>query len=109
MTPDAYRAFTANLTANLAARPDALGLVALGSMADRDYPPDRWSDHDFFVIVADGRDEAFRSDLGWLPDAAEVALAVRETEHGFKAIYRSGHLIEFAVFTVEQLEVALPD
>jgi hypothetical protein len=106
MTPDAYRAFTAALTANLAERPAALGLVALGSMAARDYPPDRWSDHDFFVIVDDDHEEAFRTDLGWLPDAHDVVLAVRETAHGFKAIYRSGHLIEFAVFTLEQLEIA---
>jgi hypothetical protein len=25
-----------------------LGLVAVGSMAARDYEPDEWSDHDFF-------------------------------------------------------------
>jgi hypothetical protein len=106
MTPHAYRAFTAALTANLTERPAALGLVALGSMAERDYPPDRWSDHDFFVIVDEGHDASFRDDLSWLPDLDEVVLAVRETAHGFKAIYRHGHLIEFAVFTLEQLEIA---
>ena len=51
LTPDAYAAFTEALRARLEADPRVVGLVALGSMARRDYEPDRWSDHDFFVIT----------------------------------------------------------
>ena len=51
MTPDAYQRFSRTLIDRLDGMPAVLGLVALGSMAARDYGPDRWSDHDFFVIV----------------------------------------------------------
>lgn len=106
MTPDEYQKFTQRLTANLEADERVLGLVALGSMAARDYQPDRWSDHDFFVVVPPGAQDTFRSDLGWLPDAGQVALAFRETAHGLKVIYRSGHLLEFAVFEPDELHLA---
>ena len=36
-------------------------------MADRDYSPDEWSDHDFFLISQPGEQEALRQDLSWLP------------------------------------------
>ncbi len=63
-----YRTFTATLTETLAVDGRVVGLIALGSMAEQDYPPDRWSDHDFFVITEPGAQEAFRADLSWLPD-----------------------------------------
>jgi hypothetical protein len=106
MHPEAYQRFSQTLLDRLSNNPAVLGLVALGSMAERDYGPDRWSDHDFFVITEDGQETAFRDDLSWLPDTSDIVLAVRDTEHGSKVIYRNGHLVEFAVFTLEQLEVA---
>lgn len=106
MTPENYRAFVESLTGTLADDERVLGLVALGSMAEVDYFPDRWSDHDFFVIVRDGAQEHFRSDLSWLPYATDVAFAFRETAHGLRAVYRDGHLVEFAVFDVEELRLA---
>ena len=42
-----YDAFAADLTAALEARPEVLGLVAVGSFASG---PDEWSDHDFLVL-----------------------------------------------------------
>jgi Streptomycin adenylyltransferase len=83
-----------------------LGLVALGSMARQDTQPDRWSDHDFFVIVRSGEQETFRQNLSWLPDAGDLVLSYRETAHGLKALYRDGHLLEFAVFDPEELHLA---
>lgn len=106
MQPDEYRAFTDRLRARLAEDARAIGLVAVESMAERDYAPDDWSDHDFFVITAPGGQEALRVDLGWLPDPADVALAFRETDHGLKVIYGDGHLLEFAVFDLEELGLA---
>ena len=76
MQPDAYRAFTQALTERLRADPRAIGLVAVGSMADRDYGPDEWSDHDFFVITPPGGQEELRSDLSWLPSADRIALSL---------------------------------
>lgn len=106
MTPDEYQEFTQRLMGNLAQRDNVLGFVALGSMAARDYQPDRWSDHDFFVVTPPGAQEVFRADLGWLPDADDIALAFRETAHGLKVLYRSGHLLEFAVFDPDELRLA---
>ena len=104
--PDAYRAFTQELTDRLAADPRAIGLVALGSMADRDYAPDEWSDHDFFVITPPGGQEELRNDLSWLPSADRVALSFRETEHGLGVIYDDGHMLEFAVFDLDEIALA---
>jgi predicted nucleotidyltransferase len=104
--PDDYRAFTAKLRARLAGDERVVGIVAVGSMAARDYEPDAWSDHDFFVITRPGEQEALRGDLGWLPDRARVALSFRETDHGLKVIYDDGHLIEFAVFDLDEIALA---
>lgn len=106
MRADAYRAFTRELTDCIRNERRAIGLVAVGSMADRDYSPDEWSDHDFFVIAEQGQQEALRNDLSWLPRREGVALSFRETEHGVTVIYDDGHLLEFAVFDLEELGVA---
>jgi predicted nucleotidyltransferase len=103
--PD-YRRFTRELHLRLESDPRVLGLVAVGSMAERDYAPDGWSDHDFFVVVAPGAEESFRSDLRWLPRSEEIALSFRETAHGVKVVLRDGHLLEFAVFDPEELSLA---
>src|SRR3954451_8401798 len=104
--PDDYRAFTEELRTRLTDDERVIGLVALGSMADRDYSPDEWSDHDFFVITEPGGQEALRVDLDWLPRREEVALAMRETEHGLLVLYEDGHMLEFAVFDLDEIALA---
>ena len=106
MDAESYERFTERLHDSLAADGRVLGLVALGSMAAQDTKPDRWSDHDFFVIVRDGEQEGFRRDLSWLPDAGGLVLSYRETAHGLKALYQNGHLLEFAVFDLHELRLA---
>ncbi|HYO24292.1 MAG TPA: hypothetical protein VEQ85_05020 [Lacipirellulaceae bacterium] len=106
MTPEEYDTFTRELQGRLAADARVLGLVALGSMAARDYRPDRWSDHDFFVVVAPGTQEAMRADLAWLPGRERIVLSFRETAHGHKVLYDDGHLLEFALFDLEELSLA---
>lgn len=106
MDADGYDLFTERLREALAADERVLGLVALGSMARQDTQPDRWSDHDFFVVVRSGDQETFRQDLSWLPDARDLVLSYRETAHGLKALYRDGHLLEFAVFDPGELHLA---
>lgn len=106
MEREAYERFTAELTTRLAADGRVVGLVALGSMAALDYQPDRWSDHDFFVITQPGEQEYFRTDLVWLPRSAEIVFWFRETEHGVKVVYADGHLLEFAVFDTQELALA---
>jgi hypothetical protein len=100
---DDYDRFTAELLDSLRADARVLGLVALGSMAAQDYQPDRWSDHDFYLVVPPEHAEALRTDLRWLPRRADVVLALRETPHGLKVLYRDGHLLEFAVFSPDEL------
>lgn len=99
----AYRSFTERLVAAVSAEPGALGLIAVGSMADRDTHPDEWSDHDFLVVVAPGAQEALRQRADWLPDHERLVYRFRETPHGLKALYQSGHLIEYAVFDPDEL------
>jgi hypothetical protein len=106
MDPTAHRAFTEALLTRLAAEPEVLGLVTLGSTSGLPPGPDAFSDHDFFVVTMPGVQERWRRDLGWLPDAASVVLAFRETAHGVKALYASGHLVEFAVFDPDELALA---
>ena len=105
MDASAYMRFIEQLTTNLQARDDVLGLVLVGSTAARERQ-DEWSDHDFFVITLDASAEPTRQTLDWLPDHAAIALAVRETAHGLKVVYESGHVLEFAVFTLGELALA---
>ncbi|MBU6347567.1 MAG: hypothetical protein KGQ38_03025 [Actinomycetales bacterium] len=89
--------FRNQLRDNLRKRPEVTGLVFLGSSAKLSRV-DEWSDHDFFVFTQHENCEGFRSDLSWLPDHEEISIAVRETDHGLKVVYRNGHVLEFAIF-----------
>ena len=101
-----YRAFTDRLIAWAETKPEVMGLVALGSMAGRGRAPDEWSDHDFWVVVEDGAAESLRTASDWLPDPERIVLFFRETSHGVKAVYDDGHLLEPAVFELDELSVA---
>ncbi len=105
MDGDEYRAFTERLIGWADASPEVKGLVALGSMAERDRIPDEWSDHDFWVVVDDGAAERLRSTPDWLPDPERIVLFFRETRHGVKAVYDDGHLLEPAIFEAGELSV----
>src|SRR5262249_45257236 len=100
MTP-AFAAFTAALVARLEADPDVIALVMVGSASGLPPAPDEFSDHDFFVITRTGAQERFRCECAWLPDAESIALSFRDTAHGLKVLYASGHIAEFAVFDLE--------
>ena len=106
MDAAAYSALTDALSRRLDGDPRVVGLVALGSMSGDGPAPDAFSDHDFFVVTRSGTQEAFRTELGWLPGADRAVLVHRETEHGLKVILDDGHLLELAVFDLEELLVA---
>jgi lincosamide nucleotidyltransferase B/F len=101
-----YEEFTRELIRRLSGDDRILGIVAVGSMAAQDYLPDQWSDHDFFVIVQTGHQEHFRTELGWLPHSENIIFSFRETAHGVKVLYSTGHLLEFAVFDSHELQLA---
>ncbi len=104
MQRDAFYGFTDRLSAWASMADGVLGLVLLGSTAGTSHPPDGWSDHDFFVIAEPGATERLRSSTAWLPRrAAAIALHERDTEHGAWVVYDDGHLLEYAVFTLDEL------
>lgn len=89
---------------SLPARPDALALLALGSVGRETGRADRWSDLDFFVIVCIGAKPRHLADLGWLQAAHPLAWTSANTRDGFKALMTDGAFCDFAVF--EPAEVA---
>ncbi|MEM7333293.1 MAG: hypothetical protein AAF490_14480 [Chloroflexota bacterium] len=106
MNLDAYRQFTQSLTERCKKDGRIIGLIALGSMADQDYAPDQWSDHDFFLITQPGQQQSVKNDLSWLPNAENVIFLHQETHFGLRAFYHHGHLIELAIFDLNELSVA---
>ena len=105
MEPLAFQDYLDRLVAGLAADPRVLGVIGLGSTGAASRPPDRWSDHDVWVVVEAGAEAGFRADPFWLPDPERVVLWMRETAHGMKAVYDDGHLVEAAVFRPDELAV----
>lgn len=82
----------------------AVGLVLLGSAARSEAARrDEWSDHDFFVIAADGKGDEVRDVRAWLPDADRVVTVAREGAIGFAVLYDDGHLMEFAAASGAEL------
>ncbi|HMQ29887.1 MAG TPA: hypothetical protein PKD53_04125 [Chloroflexaceae bacterium] len=87
----------------LARRPDALGLVGVGSAgAERDRL-DAYSDLDFYAVVEDGAKARYLDRLDWLEEAGPIAYSFRNTTDGYKLLYADGVFCEFAVFTAAEL------
>lgn len=91
----------------LARRPDALGLVGVGSAgAERDRL-DAYSDLDFYAVVEAGAKARYLDRLDWLEEAGPVAYRFRNTVDGYKLLYADGVFCEFAVFTPSELAEAV--
>ncbi|CUR55818.1 conserved hypothetical protein [metagenome] len=97
-----FEDYTDRLLRSVSAYDEVEGLVLLGSTAATERV-DAWSDHDFYLVVAPGTEEHFRTDLAWLPDQDQIGFSARETEHGLKVVYRSGQVLEFAVANASDL------
>lgn len=93
-----FRQFSTRLAAAAQEHEAVRALILVGSSAMTERQPDAYSDHDFFLVTTDGQQEAFRQDVGWLPDADHIVLTLRETEHGLFVLYDWPHVLEFAVF-----------
>lgn len=100
-----FEAYTRRLVEWAVGRDDVLGIVTLGSTAATTHPPDRYSDHDLFVVTVDGAAQSLRDDVRWLPDADRIALCHADTEHGRGVVYDDGHLVEIAIFELDELHV----
>jgi hypothetical protein len=97
MNPQDFQTFTEVLVANLETDERVLGLIAAGSMAGVSHQPDEWSDHDFWLVVTPGSADWYVQNTAWMPASDEIALYFQEHHGGLKTVYRSGHLLEFAV------------
>jgi lincosamide nucleotidyltransferase B/F len=78
-------------------KPTCLGLLALGSCAQQERF-DEWSDLDFFVMVEEGSQESYLSDLDWLQACAPLAYVFRNSRDGHKIMWEDGIYAEYAVF-----------
>jgi hypothetical protein len=97
----------AALALSLAARDDALALLALGSVGVETERLDAWSDLDFFVLVRKGAKPRYLAQLDWLAAAHPVAWHFPNTVDGHKALMADGVFCEFAVFELHEL-AAIP-
>lgn len=88
---------------SLALRPDALGLLGLGSVGRETDRLDAHSDLDFFVIVRPGAKGTYLTSLDWLEDAHPVMWHFPNTADGQKALMDDGVFCEFAVFEPDEL------
>ena len=93
--------------ASIAARPDALALIGLGSCGVETHRLDDWSDLDFFVIVQAGAKAAWLRDLGWLDAAHPIAWHFQNTADGHKVLMADGVFCEFAVFEPQELDAVV--
>ncbi|GGJ54077.1 hypothetical protein [Deinococcus roseus] len=102
MNKEQFQAFKEALAHKTQQNPELVGLVFLGSSADASRQ-DQWSDHDFFLISQEGLQDRYRKDLSWLPDDFAISLGFQDTDHGVQVISETGHLLEFAVFSEDEL------
>ena len=105
MRAEQYDEFTQALQQNLEQDKRVVALIALGSMAEP-ARRDEGSDHDFWVIVAPDAQEDFLCSLSWLPDHTSIDFALRQAGCYYTVLYQDGHIAEFAVFALAQLEQA---
>ncbi len=81
----------------------ALALIGLGSVGLELDRIDAYSDLDFFAIVEAGYKSAYIRSLEWLSDVHPIAYSFRNTEDGYKLLFKDGIFCEFAVFELDEL------
>jgi hypothetical protein len=94
-----------DLGAHLAARPDAIALLGLGSAGVEHHRMDEHSDLDFFVITTDPG--AYVESIDWLDAVSPVAYSFLNVLNGRKVLFADGVFGEYAAFTPDEL-TALP-
>lgn len=110
MRSDEFQGFTDRLTEWAAVADGVLGLVLVGSTAGTAHAADAHSDHDFYLLATPDACERLRSTIDWLPAREHaVVLHERDTEHGAWVVYADAHMLEYAVFTPDELALGRTD
>ncbi len=102
MTPEQHAAWLESALENLTAREDVVGVVGMGSTADASRV-DEWSDHDVAIVVVSGAEGCYRGRVDWMPHPDRIVLVLEQHHGGGRAVYDSGHLVEWGVATIESL------
>lgn len=97
-----FEHFSTVLQQRLQLDEQVFALIALGSMAEPQRA-DAWSDHDFWIITASGKDDELLADLSWLPNAEQIVAPIRQAPRYYTVLYANGHVAEFAIFTPETM------
>ena len=92
----AFEKYIAELVVAVRALPEVIGLVLLGSTADR-ARVDQWSDHDFAVIVEPGAAAHLLGDPSWLPESTNIAMVMPDSPDGRRVMYSDGRMLEYAI------------
>lgn len=82
--------------------PNVAAFIGLGSLANPSRM-DAYSDLDFFLIVNEGKKTNYLSSLAWL-DSLHPVHAFQNTVDGFKVLLSDDTFLEFAVFTLKELD-----
>jgi hypothetical protein len=99
-----FDAYTAELVERCRSTAGVMGLILVGSTTDeRSAARDSWSDHDFYVVLADGSQEVLRRELPFLPFRDDVVTVARDGLIGASVLYSDGHILEFAAATESEL------
>lgn len=107
-TPHPRLAWLDRLATTLGERGDVVAVLGLGSTGMQLDRFDDFSDLDFFVIVDDlGVKRSFLDDIGWLESTGDIAFSFVNDQNGRKALLHDGTLLEYAVFTPDELR-AIP-
>ncbi len=94
-----------DLAASLRERGGVIALLGLGSVGTDLARLDDHSDLDFFVVVDDGAQSRFLTQLDWL-EVAPVVFTFANTLHGRKVLWADGLYAEYAIFTLEELRAS---
>lgn len=94
-----------DLASNLAADPDVLALLGLGSAGAEHDRFDEHSDIDFWLVVSDGTaKQRYLDQVDWLAGLGQrIAYSFVNDPNGRKALLDDGLFLEYAVFTPEEV------
>ena len=90
--------------AHLATRGDVIALIGVGSVGVEHDRLDEHSDLDFFVVVDDGAKQRYIDGIDWLEAVHGVGYSFVNDPNGRKALFADGVFVEYAVFTLGELD-----